>query len=153
MKKLYFVVAIFSCLLFFSCGKEETITPEKILAGDGEKRWKLIEFTVDPPYQGFVNILAAKHDCEDDDFYVFYENGDYEVNQSNVRCPGSTSNIGDEGIWKVGEFAATIDFYSDNNGKTTYGLEYFREDRMTMHRNTVEDGVRYAVHKVYVPYD
>lgn len=90
--------------LFFSCGKEESLTKTELFT---KAPWMLTSSRFDPPLPtqsgSIVNRMAGWAECELDDLYYYLPSGTYKITEGPTKCGESDYDVLDIGIWAFNE--------------------------------------------------
>jgi hypothetical protein len=136
-------------LMAFSCKKED-VKPEstntKALEEKKEllcsKSWRYASkvLTIDS-----VGVIDNLMDCEKDDIFMFFNNGQKISNRGTTFCINQPNTITDTSRWEFGPLGTTLLEFTSNSdieGTYIYQLETLTTDRLVVSVEYVSDGLK-----------
>ncbi|UCH14924.1 MAG: hypothetical protein JSV22_02900 [Bacteroidales bacterium] len=107
MKKLILLLIIVNLISLFSCKKDEDMSQTQLLCNGP---WILSASVINPAFffediGAITDYYAILPTCLRDDLWIFYENGDYSLEEGATKCDPGDPKIFDRGTW-----ASSLDF-------------------------------------------
>lgn len=144
--KLVSVLTISSVLLLTGCGKDKggsnTKSRATLLTQSGWTRTsQIITLNANPPYDDHLTLAP----CLQDDRYVFYTNGSFEINEGPTKCNAGDPQVKQTGTWSLAVNDTQLIF-----GGSTFTIDQLTESTLVVTYTISSGGSTFTSKTTYV---
>lgn len=141
----YIIILSIIFFLTFSCKKEraENFQKKQDLKKDlMNKKWKLIQWKVNPPLLGDSDFYQTMQPCEKDNYLVFQENDSLVYHEGDLKCDPSQP-----------DYVTTLWYLKDDTismFQNKYKIDELNESYLKFNGNQIFGGVFYKYNYTYI---